>query len=253
MKKYFTLLSALILTSHVTFGEIRNGYEKEIEGARSSLRALHILQMDQTLNSVERKKVKSKIETLVNFISYYELTESLLDEFKVVSPDLYHHVNTIKDGRGRSTDVFVKFIPQEQTTVNAAGITRVAQSEQDKHLCTSEYGDGTISVEIWVFNHSLHALSHELGHISYMTPNFANYWEYYKKNYRTSDGANTMGHAPDDMSGKRAHSFEQNFQKAYVAYLRNLDHRTKSPISLFQQIQKQIQSESLTIDPVASL
>lgn len=70
-----------------------------------------------------------------------ELTENLINQFRLISPEIFGQVDAIKDGKGRITDVYIKFIPQNEATVNAAGITCVAQSELYNDLCVSEYGE----------------------------------------------------------------------------------------------------------------
>ena len=109
---------------------------------------------------------------LIIYQSHYELTEELLKQFKHISPDLYNRIDSIRDAKGRFTDVYVKFIPREEASIMAAGITRMAQSDEDKDACFSEYGKHSVSVKIWISSKALLVLSHELGHVNYQVPNF---------------------------------------------------------------------------------
>jgi hypothetical protein len=254
MKTRYMITTLLILTSSFCFGEIRNGYEKGIKDARKSLQSLYTLQLSVGLSSRERKMVESKIETVTNFISFHELTEYLINQFRIISPEIFSQVDTIKDGKGRTTDVYIKFIPQNEATVNAAGISCVAQSEFDDDLCVSEYGEGTISVKVWIFNRALLALSHEFGHINYLTPNLAVYLNYYRNKYQKKpDAPNCFGHEVDDLSGRNANSFEKKFKKKLIEYTRTQDERLRTPISLVQDIRKRIQAERGEMDPIAAI
>jgi hypothetical protein len=256
MKKNYFLVIIFIVTLNNVFGEIRNGYRKGIQSARESLKSLHALLIKNEMSASQRKKVKASIAVMVDYISYYELTENLLRQFRTISPDLYDQIDTIRDIKGRSTDVYVKFIPQEEAEVMSAGITYIHQAAEDRHTNVSEYGERTISVKIWILNNALSVLSHELGHINYLVPNLASYFEYYRKTYRYRDQQpehNCVGHHFRDLSGKNAEVFERTFKKDYSDYLKKEADRPETPPALAQDIRKKIQSEMATFYPLAVL
>jgi hypothetical protein len=118
------------------------------------------------------------------YIAYYELTEQLLAQFRSIAPDLYHEIDTIKDDEGRSTDVYVKFMPEEEMKVSVSGTTNIAQAEEDGNAYHSEYGAHTVSVRIAIGKKSLGLLAHELGHVKYQVPYLVSYVKYYNMHYQ---------------------------------------------------------------------
>ncbi len=95
-KKYCILFSILCIALNV-FGEIKNGYESELFRMQESLKNLtRIISETNDLLPSARRKIESKIELLISNISYYELTENLLNQFKIIASDLYSEIDTIK-------------------------------------------------------------------------------------------------------------------------------------------------------------
>ena len=223
MKKYGVIVIMFFLMLNSAWAKLRNGYEKDIHYVRESLKNYNeILNTNKNLSPTDRRKMKARIDNLIIYQSHYELTEELLNQFKAVSPDLYYRIDSIRDARGRFTDVYVKFIPREEASIMAAGITRMARSDEDEDACFSEYGKHSVSVTVWIFSKSLLVLSHELGHVNYQVPNLSTYTEYYKNEYVPSlSESNYRGHTANDPSGRNASSFEREFRKDYFNYLRS--------------------------------
>ena len=141
MKKYSVIVIMSFLMLNSAWAKLRNGYEKDIHDARERLKNYNnILKTNNNLSASERRNVKITVNNLTTFQFYYALTEELLKQFKRISPGLYNPIDSIKDAKGRFTDVYVKFIPREEALVMAAGLTCMAQSDEDKHACFSEYG-----------------------------------------------------------------------------------------------------------------
>src|SRR5688572_25924969 len=209
----FLMLIILLLSCNASFCEIRNGYEKDILILKESLKNLtEILTEDEDLSGIQRRKIESKVETLVNHISFYDLTESLLNQFKIIAPKLYAEIDTIRDRKGRPVHVYVRFVPVDATKVKAWGITYLNQMENDQDAYLSEYGAFTVSIKIWIVPKALLVLSHELGHVKYQIPNLASYITFHKKCYQ-DDVSNCIGHNPADPSGKSAVEAEKSFRK----------------------------------------
>ena len=184
MKKYSVIVIIFFLMLNSAWAKLRNGYEKDIHYVRERLKNYSdILNTNNNLSASERRKMKASINDLIIYQSHYELTEELLKQFKRISPGLYNRIDSIKDAKGRFTDVYVKFIPREEAIVMAAGITQMAQSDEDMDACFSEYGKHSVSIKIWISSKALLVLSHELGHVNYQVPNFETYIEYYKTEY----------------------------------------------------------------------
>lgn len=222
MKNYGVIVIIFLLAQNCAWAKMRNGYEKDIHYVRESLKNYnHILNTNKDLPSSDRRKMKARIAELLIYQSHYELTEELLNQFKYISPDLYHRVDSIRDAKGRFTDVYVKFIPREDASIMAAGITRMSRSDDDEDACFSEYGKHSVSITVWIFAKSLVVLSHELGHVNYQVPNLSTYTEYYRNEYVPSlTESNYRGHTGNDPSGRNASSFEREFRKDYFNYLR---------------------------------
>lgn len=244
MKRYSVIVILSFLMLNSAWAKLRNGYEKDIRQARENLENYnYILNTNNNLSPSDKRKMKASIKDLLAFQSYYELTEELLRRFKLISPSLYNRVDSIKDAKGRPTDVYVKFIPHEEALIMAGGITSMARSDEDMDACFSEYGKYTVSVKIWIFSKALFALSHELGHVSYQVPNLETYTDYYKRMYQPHmTDSNHMGHAGTDRSGRSALTFEKEFKKDYGNYLklRNNDSPLESPLVLVGEIKRKV-------------
>lgn len=246
MKKYCVILAVVFLPLNSASGELKNGYEKRILYLRQTLREFTERINGNNGNSLtsEKRKLKDCIEELITYQSYYELTEELVNRFRAISPTLYNKIDSVKDAKGRSIDVYVKFIPREEGLIMAAGTTYMAQSNDDDNACYSEYGKYTVSVKIWTISKALFVLSHELGHVGYQVPNLATYTAYYKEVYHLSlIESNYVGHEYNDPSGRNATNFEVKFRKDYVDYLRlrSGDQRLESPLALIHEIRKKVQ------------
>ena len=185
--------------------------------------------------------MKTSIKSLMALLSYHELTEMLLKQFKLISPDLYNRIDSIKDAKGRLTDVFVKFIPRDEALELAGGITYMSRSYEDSDACFSEYGKHSVSIKIWIFDRALFALAHEFGHVSYQVPNLNSYAGYYKSVYQLySAESKHLGHSGGDRSGRNAVTFENKFKKDHLYYIRfrNDDAPLESPLGLVSEIKK---------------
>ena len=96
------ILFGLIFILHNTFAEIKNGYGNDILQLHESLKNLKaILTEPDRLTVARRRAIESKIAYIENSISYYKVTESLLNQFKMIAPDLYAEIDTIRDSKGR--------------------------------------------------------------------------------------------------------------------------------------------------------
>lgn len=244
----------LILSSEILFGEIRNGYETQLHDATTTLKKLNErLSSDKGLSLLEKQMIRLQIKQVADIISHYELTRQLLNQFKIVSPVIYNEMDTIKDKRRRSTDIFVKLIPPEQSKVQlrAASFFRQALSDVDANY--SEYGEHSVSVNICIGQNALLLLSHELGHVSYVIPNLATYISFYRRYYtRESVDLSHMGHNQLDKSGKAAWSFEQRFRGDLAYYLINGGMRFESIPSLIDRIRRNSRKAHTLLHPELS-
>lgn len=242
MKKYSVIVIVFFLMLNTAWAELRNGYEKDIRDVREKLKNYTDLMNTNTeLSFLDKRSMKTSIKRLIALQSYYELTEELLKQFKLISPDLYDRIDSIKDAKGRPTNIFVKFIPRDEALVMAGGITLMSRSDEDTDACFSEYGKHSVSIKIWIFDRALFALAHEFGHVNYQVPNLETYAGYYKRVYQPYfTDSKHLGHSGNDRSGRSASTFENKFKKDHRYYLRfrNDDTPFESPMSLIGELKK---------------
>jgi len=239
MKTSFILLSLFILPFGYLLGEIKNGYEAQLQSTRASLQKLNAqLLEDSNLSSFQRLRIKSEIRSLINIISCYQLTQELINQLKIVSPGMYDEMSNIKDKRERVTDVFIKLIPREQARIPLQAATFFGRSSIDEDTNLSEYGEYSVSVIIWIVDNSLLFLYHELGHIKYVVPNLATYSEFSKKCYHGARDLGYIGHNRHDQSGKIASAFEKRFFEDRATYVSMGREKLESTISIMQKITK---------------
>lgn len=240
MKTYALLITLCFVVALTSPAKIKNGYAVDIEGARESLKSIRLL-LKGDLPLLQRTSMKIKTEDLINFITYYELTEKLLDQFRMISPWMYLQIDTLTDKKGRSIDVYVKFVTEQEMSPGVAGTTNLAQNKNDPDVYESEYGISTVSVRVVIGTKSLHLLAHELGHVRYQVPNLAAYQQFYTKFYLAAAYKGiSMGHNDSDDSGREARAFATRFRKDHLEFLRSGEKKLESYAALLQAIKRRL-------------
>lgn len=246
MKTCILIILSFILSFCIVFGKIKNGYEPQLQDGYVSLRSLQLELLADGLTVAQKRKIKSSIANIHNYILYHRLTEELIHQLKTVCPEVYREIEAICDKQNRPTDVYIKFIPREESATEFSGATFFHQAPQDKDRHLSEYGEGTVSIKIWITQEALKILCHELGHVKYVIPNLARYVEFYNAHYRSPGiKGDEIGHRPSDLSGKSAYEFEQRFRVNYAAYLKNGNPPLASALNLMQKLRKDDHHESI--------
>ena len=232
----------LLVSISNLFGEIKNGYGIEINGARASLKTLEaIVAGSKNLSVFQNADLNMKIERLRKFITYYELTENLLGQFRSITPGIYHEIDSIKDSKGRPVHVYVKFLPEESMQGGISGTTNMEQAASDKDAYSSEYGLHTVSITISTVNRCLFLLAHEFGHARYQVPNLLTYTEFYSTYYQNNNFmAKEIGHNSNDPSGQSARVYEKRFRDEYMRFLKKTTDKLASPFALVQEIRKSL-------------
>jgi len=157
----------------------------------------------------------------------YLETKLLLDEFRLIDPDLYHRASLVSDVEGNLTDVYVKlvdrnsgkFIQQSQQGISLAGYTSIGYWKQNPNINASAYGLYSIAVTIGNTYDKLSTLAHELGHVLYQVKNLSTYVKFFNKEY--SQDITTkfgIGHHADDPAHTYVKSIENNFRQKLLAY-----------------------------------
>jgi hypothetical protein len=247
MKTYVLSMVINLLVVATLSGKIKNGYEPEINTAHEGLRKLSALILgDSNLLLPEKNRMRELLYRHQDFILYHELTERLLLQFSMISPDIYNQIDSIKDAQERPIDVYVKFLPMEKMNGSIAGGTNVPMGD-DGDVYSSSYGLHTVSVKIVLGNDALSLLAHEFGHIKYQVPNISTYRKFYVKHYQviTSDSG-AIGHHHMDPSGQEAFEFQRRFRLQYDLKSKNL--KFDRPIALLKEVNKDIQGNLLNTD-----
>jgi hypothetical protein len=241
-KKYVVFISVLFITITCSKGEIKNGYASQINGMPESLKTLHTMLIDNpNLSMFQKASIKSNINKLAAYISYFELTEELLNQFKTITPEMYYEIDNLKDNLGQEVSVFVKFVSEDEIEHGAPGTTNLAHADFDKNIYSSEYGPHTVSIKIASVTKALIFLAHEFGHVKYQVPNLASYSEFYAANYQnTTFDSKYIGHNSNDRSGQSAIKFEILFRWNYKVFLKANNLKPENPVARLQQIRKNI-------------
>jgi len=250
MKTHFFILSFTILFCN-SFASIRNGYEGNIQGYNDSLQMLKLrLAEHQHLSHNGDNKLRREIKELINLICHYQLTEQLIDQLRVISPDIFYELDNIKDKRGRSTDVVVKLISKEDAKIQLAAASFFTQSSIDEDAMKSVYGIYSVAVDVWLTDQSLFLLCHELGHLSYVIPNASEYFQFYNKFYRVRlANLSYIGHNRFDKSGKAAKAFEARFRKNQSEYASLWDRKAESAYVIMRRIRQENKQLELPHSP----
>lgn len=240
MKTGILLISITIFTAALASAKIRNGYEVKVAAARTSLRHLHaMLLADPGMSSLKKQKVRSEIEAMVMFLSCYELTEKLLMQLRMISPCIYNALDTIRDKRGRATDVYVRLVPPEKAGAPLEGMSIFSQAPFDEDANHSEYGDFSVSINVWILDKSLLLLCHELGHVRYVIPNLAEYCRFYAKCYSNRKiSLSYIGHNIRDESGKWANAFVKQYIRDKVNFRKARGTRPEPTFAILRRIEK---------------
>jgi hypothetical protein len=241
-KRYVVLISVLFITITCSRGEIKNGYASQIDGMRESLKNLNTMLNDNlNLSLFQKAAMKNNINKLAAYISYFELTEELLNQFKTIAPEMYYEIDTLKDNLGHEVTIYVKFVSEKEIEHGAPGTTNLAHADIDKNIYSSEYGPHTVSIKIASVTKALIFLAHEFGHVRYQVPNLGSYTEFYSSYYQsTTFDSKYIGHNSNDPSGHSAIKFEILFRLNYKVYLKARKLKPENPVARLHQIRKTI-------------
>jgi hypothetical protein len=223
---------------------ILNGYGAHLNNNKQCLENLRLMLLgSDSLSSDQRRRLKSKIADLIEFISLYEITEEAIRQLKIVSPKTFCLSDSLKDKQGRLTDIYIKLVHKERSRIPLAGANFLWQHAYDKDLSVSEFGSQTASIEVWIGCNALLLLSHELGHLFYIVPNLAIYVAFYNHAYSQAEDINYVGHKHQDSSGKSADNFMKQFYSDWKAYRRLGGLKLESTSLRLAAIKKQLKNE----------
>jgi len=254
MKPIYLIIILCALSSNNVFGTIKNGYALRLTSAKVSLRQLNlVLQHEKDMSLGKRLKIKSKIERLTEFITCYQMTEELIRQFRKISPGIFFQIDSIKDRRGRATDVYIKIVTKDKLRVPLKAASFLSHAANDRDACFSEYGLYSVALDISISDNSLSLLGHELGHVKYIIPNLAEYTKFYNSQYCNSViGLQYAGHNRHDLSGKWAIAFEKGLLKDYATYLLEGGKESESFVKIFLRMRRSMKNLE-ELDPYSPL
>ena len=240
----FAALLLWLFAIEVLHARILNGYGTQLTNNKQCLENLRLMLLGHdSLSSEQRRRVKSKIADLIDFISLYEITEEAIRQLKMVSPKTFYLSDSLKDRQGRPTDIYIKLVHEERSRLPLAGANFLWQHAYDKDLSVSEFGNQTASIEVWIGSNALMLLSHELGHVIYIVPNLATYVVFYNHAYWQVEDISYVGHKHQDISGKSADNFMKQFYNDLRTYRRLGGMNLESPSVRLAAIKKQLKNE----------
>jgi hypothetical protein len=182
-----------------------------------------------------------EIRNLEDFFVYYELTNKLLEQLRMISPSIHQELEFLPDKQGRETDIYVRLVPRERANTHLSGASIFNGSPADPDASYSNYGKYSVSIDVWIADNALLLLCHELGHVKYIVPNFASYVAFYKKRYLTqTPGMFELGHRPDDQSGKFAGEFVHRYVIDRRNYISTMNKKPERLMMLMAKIKDNI-------------
>ena len=215
-----------------TYAAIRNGYDIELIKAEKWMHNLKAINQE-VLSTAQRMALEERLKTahatLKKFRKNQAKTQELIEMLRMIDPDLYHEINTIKDCEGTETDVYIKVV--DDLGPDLRGATNVHHSDDNPNVYSSEYGDYSVSIRlittgpirpIWI-------LAHELGHVRYQVPHLAEYTAFFQKVYSQRDyKLFQIGHHVKDPSHQSVKETMKTFKKSWKAYNRKITWMAKN-------------------------
>jgi len=221
MKRLLPIALAILYfgANDQTYAEIRNGYDIELVKAEKWIYNLNeiakgVLRTDECIKLGKRLETAHAIAE--KFQENHTKTQALIENLRMVDPELFDEINTIQDLEGNETHIYVKVV--EDLASGIYGVTNLNQSVENQHVYNSEYGDYTVSVRV-IHAHPVWALwilVHELGHVRYQVPHLAAYTKFYKGEYQHQDfKVSRVGHLDDDPSHQSVQETLKAFRKSW--------------------------------------
>ena len=249
----FAVLLLWLFAIEVLHARILNGYGAQLADNKHCLENLRLLLMgNDSLSSDQRRRLKSKVADLIDFVSLYEITEETIRQLKIVSPGIFGLGDSLRDKQGRATDIYIKLVHKDRSRIPLPGANFLWQNAYDEDLSVSEFGAQSASIEVWIDCNALMFLSHELGHVIYIVPNLARYVDFYNYAYSRMTDISYVGHKHEDPSGKSADNFVKQFYSDWKAYRRMSGIKLESPLSRLATIKKELKNEIVRSEEVAT-
>ena len=189
---------------------------------------------DAELNKNKRhieKRLKCLKKKYNIVLRKYNATETLMSRLKHIDPELYEAVSQVTNAEGILTHIYIRCVYRSDEEIaffrnnhfDGYGYTSFKQSDANKNICVSQFGDHTISITIWQCPNDVIALAHEFSHVLYLVPNLNSYSNFMYEHANRSVGKKYIpGHHPNDPSRDFIELFEKRFKEKYLIYMSKL-------------------------------
>jgi hypothetical protein len=241
--KNMLLLCYCLLWLPTAHAEIRNGYSIELVAARYGLEFLGRELLRSDLSDVERRRIHAAMKKHTSVVASFQLTEALLAQMSLISPDIYNDLDELKDKRGRTTDIYVRFVPQESSSMVLSGASFFQASEFDDDANYSRYGGLTVAIDVWICDAALNVLAHEFGHTRYVVPNLAAYRKFYTATYSTFITPSRIGHSAADASGRLAYEYGRRYLMDRRSFRLRSGEAPEKVATIARQVRRRVKEE----------
>lgn len=232
------------------FGKIRNGYAPNLKRKLDHLQKLTARLSEQMQSAIERRIILTEIGKIKDYLAYYELTEAILGQLKMLSGEIYTELDEIRDRKQRVTDIYVRLVPRDEAKIKFSAASFIGRSSLDKDASFSEFGKYSVSMDVWITGTALQELYHELGHVKYIIPNLAMYSTFYDSHYDLPNvNIPSIGHHKNDLSGRSAMDFERRFKLDRTTYIKNTGRKLERTFALLAVIRQRMNEPFFLQDP----
>jgi hypothetical protein len=173
---------------------------------------------------------------------------------KMISPGMYNEMDHLIDKRGRVTDIYIRFILPEESSMLLNGASFFQASDMDEDASQSRFGQFTVSIDVLICETALNLLAHEFGHVKYIVPNLATYRQYYRHTYNLSTMAHRLGHSGSDASGRMSSVFGSQFLRDRRTFRITFGEPPRHVATLIREVNRNAREEVVGMfdDPIAS-
>ena len=140
------------------------------------------------------------------FTARAEITQKTIDNFKSASPNLFQHINNMKNSTGEKVDMLV-FTQENIGDEEKHGKTVFAVTPNKKQPASSVGGPNSLAVYVEPYA-TPKTMRHESGHFEYQATETEAYYIYIQ-NLKSAGYPLKDGHRTDDKSGQLAKLYER--------------------------------------------
>lgn len=96
IRNYCLYILMFVLTGHAIVDKIKNAYEKNVLATKEGLKILRVIFFaGRNITPAQQQKIQSTIAAFVDHVSYGDLPERFLTQFRIIAPDLFAQIDTV--------------------------------------------------------------------------------------------------------------------------------------------------------------